>query len=76
MYLTVFAGAGTTFVFCSFWVYHYVQLDLDADGTGNYDNVEDDSDIGPGVMLTPFSGEVTGGSPSSLKMDRRHTNLS
>jgi hypothetical protein len=28
MYLTVFAGAGTIFVFCSFWVYHYVELDF------------------------------------------------
>jgi hypothetical protein len=28
MYLTVFAGAGIVFVFCSFWVYHYVELDF------------------------------------------------
>lgn len=30
MYLTVFASAGTMFVFCSFWVYHYVELELEA----------------------------------------------
>ncbi|KAH6633379.1 hypothetical protein C7974DRAFT_170392 [Boeremia exigua] len=29
MYLTVFAGAGAIFVFCSFWVYHYVELELE-----------------------------------------------
>jgi hypothetical protein len=29
MYLTVFAGAGVVFMFCSFWVYHYVELDFD-----------------------------------------------
>jgi hypothetical protein len=29
MYLTVFAGAGIAFIFCSFWVYHYVELDFD-----------------------------------------------
>jgi hypothetical protein len=28
MYLTVFAGAGTVLVFCTFWVYHYVELDF------------------------------------------------
>jgi hypothetical protein len=29
MYLTVLAGAGTVLVFCTFWVYHYVELDFD-----------------------------------------------
>ncbi|KAF9700007.1 hypothetical protein EKO04_001392 [Ascochyta lentis] len=76
MYLTVLAGAGTTFVFCSFWVYHYVQLDLDADGTGDFNYSENDDSLGLGVMLTPFTEEVTGGGPSSLKMGRRHTSLS
>ncbi|KAJ8114816.1 hypothetical protein OPT61_g3396 [Boeremia exigua] len=31
VYLTAFAGAGTAFVFCSFWVYHYVELEFDSD---------------------------------------------
>ena len=26
-YLTTIAIAGSMFVFCSFWVYHYVELD-------------------------------------------------
>jgi hypothetical protein len=77
MYLTVFAGAGTTFVFCSFWVYHYVQLDLDADGTGNYDTTDEDgTDGGLGGMLMPFSREVTATLASSSEMGRRHTDLS
>jgi hypothetical protein len=72
MYLTVFAGAGTTFVFCSFWVYHYVELDLDADGTGDALHEGKEGESGYGVMLTPFSEEVVG-SASTLKVDRRHT---
>ncbi|KAH3907617.1 hypothetical protein HBI56_180000 [Parastagonospora nodorum] len=45
MYLSVCAIAGTTFVFCGFWIYHYVDLGFDeyhdgsdgeeADGSGN-----------------------------------------
>ncbi|KAF1930022.1 uncharacterized protein M421DRAFT_383171 [Didymella exigua CBS 183.55] len=75
MYLTVFVGAGTTFVFCSFWVYHYVQLDLDAGDTGSHNNDDVDGGVGLEVMLTPFSGEVRGatGGSSGLKMDRRYT---
>jgi hypothetical protein len=73
MYLTVFAGAGTTFVFCSFWVYHYVELDLDADGTGDSEGFGNEARLGYGVTLTPFAEEVAG-SPSTLKMtDRRPT---
>ncbi|KAF2866965.1 hypothetical protein BDV95DRAFT_648059, partial [Massariosphaeria phaeospora] len=34
MYLTVSVVAGTSFVFCSFWVYHYVDLDFDAQEDG------------------------------------------
>ncbi|KAF2796956.1 hypothetical protein K505DRAFT_193975, partial [Melanomma pulvis-pyrius CBS 109.77] len=29
MYLSVLAIAGTTFIFCSFWAYHYVDLEFD-----------------------------------------------
>jgi hypothetical protein len=77
MYSTAFAGAGTAFVFCSFWVYHYVQLDLDADGTGDYDRVDDNgSDEGLNVMLMPFSREVTATFASSSKTARRKTDLS
>lgn len=73
MYLTVFAGAGTTFVFCSFWVYHYVQLDLDADGSGRLSS--DYGVAGLATMLTPFSEEVGADGPSAFKMDRRHPTL-
>jgi hypothetical protein len=73
MYLTVFAGAGTMFVFCSFWVYHYVQLDLDADGTGYYNGMENDGSPALGVVLTPFTEEAGGEGPPNSKMGRRHT---
>ncbi|KZM24238.1 hypothetical protein ST47_g4621 [Ascochyta rabiei] len=76
MYLTVLTCAGTTFVFCSFWVYHYVHLDLDADGTGDLDYIDNDGSFGLGTVLTPFTEEVSPGGPSSLKLGRRHTNLS
>lgn len=29
MYLTICAVAGATFVFCGFWIYHYVDLGFD-----------------------------------------------
>jgi hypothetical protein len=74
MYLTVFAGAGTTFVFCSFWVYHYVHLDLDADGSGYHSS--DYGGAGLGTMLTPFVEEVVEDGPSESKLDRRHTSFS
>ena len=31
MYLTIFVAGLTAFIFCSYWVYHYVDLDLDID---------------------------------------------
>ena len=31
IYLTITAIAGGTFVFCSFWVYHYVDLEHEAE---------------------------------------------
>jgi hypothetical protein len=37
MYLSVCAVAGATFVFCGFWIYHYVDL--------GFDEYHDDSDI-------------------------------
>jgi hypothetical protein len=40
MYLTISAVAGTTFVFCSFWVYHYVDLDFDANSEAEDDDEE------------------------------------
>ncbi|KAF2247983.1 hypothetical protein BU26DRAFT_393026, partial [Trematosphaeria pertusa] len=39
MYLTVSAIAGTMFVFCSYWVYYYVDLDFET--TGEEEELED-----------------------------------
>jgi hypothetical protein len=75
MYLTVFASAGTAFVFCSFWVYHYVKLDLDADGTGDYGDFDSSTGVGTGLTLVPFTVEVPGEAPSDLKIGRRQTTI-
>jgi hypothetical protein len=37
MYLTVFIGGLTAFVFCSYWVYHYVDLEDDTNDGDDYD---------------------------------------
>jgi hypothetical protein len=50
MYLTIAAVAGTTFVFCSFWVYHYVDLDFDPNS-----DAEDDDEEGS-LSVSPPSG--------------------
>lgn len=41
MYLTAFAGGLTAFVFCSYWVYHYVDLGLDANDDEEDEDQED-----------------------------------
>lgn len=60
VYLTVFAGAGTVFVFCSFWVYHYVDLEFDE---------REDYRVGPSQLtssgaLNTFGMSEEGGSSS------------
>jgi hypothetical protein len=57
MYLTVFAGASTVFVFGSFWVYHYVELDFDATAHEEQDEgqIRDTSSLNFGNMLMPFA---------------------
>lgn len=59
MYLTVFAGASIIFVFSSFWVYHYVELDFDATAYEKPDEVQtrDTSPLNFGNMLMPFAEE-------------------
>jgi hypothetical protein len=55
MYLTVCAIAGPIFLFCSFWVYHYVDLDFD---TSSQESDEDDSarpSYGPSHLFLPPS---------------------
>lgn len=71
MYLSVCAVAGATFIFCGFWIYHYVDLGLDenhdgsdveeADGSG-YEIVQSSRAVPTHVeMLTqPLSFGVSG----------------
>jgi hypothetical protein len=41
MYLTICAVAGATFVFCGFWIYHYVDLGFDVNNDdGNEEEAE------------------------------------
>ena len=75
MYLTISAIAGTTFVFCSFWIYHYVDLDFDANS-----DAEDDEEEGS-LSASPPSGYgnmlVYSAQSGSLAADthRRELNL-
>lgn len=57
MYLTVFAGAGVAFIFCSFWVYHYVELDFDLlSGDGQQRTPSRQSELPAlGDIIFPFS---------------------
>ena len=68
MYLTVFVSAGTMFVFCSFWVYHYVELGFDtSEGEiSKFDQSPTDS-LGFGNM---FSLSVQG--EPSMNTPRNH----
>ena len=60
MYLTVFAGGVIAFVFCSYWVYHYVDLSLDMNEEEELDHGERDPDsassMGYRNILLPFAG--------------------
>ncbi|KAF2849950.1 hypothetical protein T440DRAFT_468999 [Plenodomus tracheiphilus IPT5] len=50
MYLTVLMAGLTTFIFCSYWVYHYVDMDMDVDEEqGN-----DDEEVGVNLMSLPM----------------------
>lgn len=72
IYLTVFALAGTLFVFCSFWVYHYVESDVDGEEDVDSDdayNERDRNQLGLGNMLIPF-GE--GGPSKDSTTHHRH----
>lgn len=67
MYLAVFVGGLTAFVFCTYWVYHYVDLSLDtSDERGEYEvqNPESASSMGYRNILMPFgeSESTTSGS--------------
>jgi hypothetical protein len=57
MYLTVLVGAITVFIFSSFWVYHYVELDFEAtaDEAENQGPTGDVSSLNFGNMLMPFT---------------------
>lgn len=41
MYLSVVFGAGLAFVMCSFWVYHYVDVNFEA---ADLDDIDDDDE--------------------------------
>jgi hypothetical protein len=58
MYLTVFIGGLTAFVFCSYWVYHYVDLEDDTDDGDDYDvkSLHGMSSIEYPRMLGSFAG--------------------
>jgi hypothetical protein len=58
MYLTICAVAGATFVFCGFWIYHYVDLGFDV-----HDNETDDEEI---ESLESTSPRDVVSSPSEL----------
>jgi hypothetical protein len=58
MYLTVCVVAGATFVFCGFWIYHYVDLGFDID-----DDSGDDEEFG---SLGHASGSRAIPSPSEM----------
>lgn len=51
MYLTVFGAAGPIFMFCSFWAYHYVKMDVES-----MELDTDDMDVGSSSMyLKPIT---------------------
>jgi hypothetical protein len=78
MYLTVFIGGLTAFVFCSYWVYHYVDLEDETD-SGDYYDVNQPhgmSSIEYPSMLGSFAGHGPSSSigygrlaPSSQRID-------
>ena len=51
MYLTVLVGGLAAFIFCSFWVYHYVDLGLDT----NEEEESDEEDIDSSMVFRNFS---------------------
>jgi hypothetical protein len=57
MYLTVLVGGLTAFVFCTFWVYHYVDLSHDMDDEDEEElferSPEDIGSMGFGNFLMP-----------------------
>lgn len=55
MYLTVSAIAGTMFVFCSYWVYYYVDLDFET--TGEEEELEDEN-VRTGYELSAYRSDV------------------
>lgn len=82
MYLTVFAGAGTVFVFCSFWVYHYVKLEFgtnDQDMSGFDQSPTDSLGFGNAFSLSVQGGPSTStsrhhewpGSSKAVRMNDR-----
>jgi hypothetical protein len=59
MYLTVFIGGLTAFVFCSYWAYHYVDLEDDTYDGDDYDvnNLHGTSSIEYPGILGSFAGQ-------------------
>jgi hypothetical protein len=70
MYLTVFIGGLTAFVFCSYWVYHYVDLEDDTDDGDDYDvnSLHGMSSIEYSSILGSFAGQ---GPSSSIGYGQR-----
>lgn len=60
MYLVTCAIAGAGFVFCSFWVYHYVDLNFDAKEDGEETMPEEGS---RNIELLPYRGDLAITSP-------------
>jgi hypothetical protein len=54
MYLTICAVAGATFVFCGFWIYHYVDLGFDV-----HDDDREDEEIESLASNSPRDAEFS-----------------
>ncbi|KAF2688272.1 hypothetical protein K458DRAFT_475164 [Lentithecium fluviatile CBS 122367] len=70
MYLTICALAGTVFVFCTFWIYHYVDLDFDAHSQREDDGEEDS----PAFEMWP--GAAQSGVMASSVVERLESRIS
>lgn len=59
MYLTICAVAGATFVFCGFWIYHYVDLGFDVyNDDGDDEEVESLENASPERVVSPPSETI------------------
>lgn len=67
MYLAIFAGGATAFVFCSYWVWHYMDLEYDAnDGDDSGEDIGDlTSREGSGPALNLYKIPLEDSMPSA-----------